>query len=300
LKIIDDVKHQLRSTVRLSTETYKEVTSPLRLLPDFLIIGAQRCGTTSLYYYLMEHPQIVPGTAKELHFFDERYAKGMRWYRAQFPTTVQKYYAEHIRKRDFITGEATPAYLLHPYAAERISKVLPDVKLIVLLRNPVDRAYSQHWLMTRVNGETLSFEEALEREQAVINSEREKILADGNRSSQTFRSFSYLTRGMYVDQLQNWMNYYPKERFLILKSEDMYKNPTDAIKQTLEFLGLPGQNITTNKEYKQYRLAQKVGYQNNERPPKMKPETRQYLLDFFKPYNARLQEFSGRDFGWNE
>ncbi|HLX39623.1 MAG TPA: sulfotransferase, partial [Ktedonobacteraceae bacterium] len=87
MKIIDDVKHQLRSTVRLSTDTYKEVTSPLRLLPDFLIIGAPRCGTTSLFYYLSEHPQIVPSTTKELHFFDDHYAKGMRWYRAQFPTT---------------------------------------------------------------------------------------------------------------------------------------------------------------------------------------------------------------------
>ncbi|MHB8596656.1 MAG: sulfotransferase domain-containing protein [Ktedonobacteraceae bacterium] len=300
MKIIDDVKHQLRSTVRLSTETYKEVTSPLRLLPNFLIIGAQRCGTTSLYYYLLEHPQMVPGSAKELHFFDEYYARGMRWYRAQFPTTVQKYYAEHIRKQDFITGEATPAYLLHPHAAERISKVLPDIKLIVLLRNPVDRAYSQHWLMTRVNHETLSFEEAIEREQAIITTEREKILADANRSSQNFRSFSYLTRGIYVEQLQQWMKYYPREQFLVLKSEDMYSNPAETIKQTLEFIGLSSLEIKANKEYKQYRLPQKVGYLNKEYPPKMKPETRQYLLDFFKPYNARLQEFLGRDFGWNE
>ena len=300
LKIIDDVKHQLRSTVRLSTETYKEVTSPLRLLPDFLIIGAPRCGTTSLFYYLAEHPQIVPSATKELHFFDDHYAKGMRWYRAQFPTTVQKYYAEHMRKRDFFTGEATPAYLFYPHAAERIAKALPNVKLIVLLRNPVDRAFSHYWLLSRVNKETLSFEEAIKREQAKIGSERERILVEANRASQEYRQFSYLTQGMYVDQLQHWMKYYPREQFLVLKSEDMYSNPAETIQQTLAFLGLPNLEIQANKEYKQYRLPQKAGYLNQERQPKMKPETRQYLLDYFKPYNERLQEFLGRDFRWNE
>ena len=300
MKIIDDVKHQLRSTVRLSSETYKEVTSPLRLLPDFLIIGAPRCGTTSLFYYLSEHSQIVPSIEKELHFFDDHYAKGMRWYRAQFPTAVQKYYAEHIRKQDFLTGEATPAYLFYPHASERISKVLPHVKLIVLLRNPVDRAFSHYWLLSRVNKETLSFEEAIRREQAMIGSEREKILTEANRASQEYRQFSYLTRGMYVDHLQHWMKYYPREQFLILKSEDMYSNPAATTKQTLEFLGLPDLEMKADKEYKQYRLPQKAGYLNKERPPKMMPETRHYLLDFFKPYNARLYEFLGLDFGWND
>lgn len=300
MKIIDDVKHQLRSTVRLSTETFKEVTSPLRLLPDFLIIGAPRGGTTSLFYYLSEHPRIVPSTTKELHFFDDHYAKGMRWYRAQFPTTVQKYYAEFIRKQDFLTGEATPAYLFYPHASERIAKTLPNVKLIVLLRNPVDRAFSHYWLLSRVNKEALSFEEAIKREQALMGPAREKILAEAKRASQEYRLFSYLTRGMYAEQLQHWMKYYPREQFLILKSEDMYSNPAETIQQTLAFLGLPNLEIQANKEYKQYRLPQKAGYLNKERQPEMKPETRQYLLDYFKPYNERLQEFLGRDFGWNE
>ncbi|HLX39300.1 MAG TPA: sulfotransferase domain-containing protein, partial [Ktedonobacteraceae bacterium] len=220
-------------------------------------------------------------------------------YRAQFPTTVQKYYAAHIRKRDFLTGEATPAYLFYPHASERIAKVLPAVKLIVLLRNPVDRAFSHYWLLSRVNKEMLSFEEAIKREEALIDSERKNILMEANRASQEYRQFSYLTRGMYVDQLQHWMKYYPREQFLLLKSEDMYSNPAETIRQTLDFLGLPNLEIKAQKEYKQYRLPQKSGYLNKEHPPKMKPETRQYLLDFFKPYNARLYEFSGRDFGWN-
>jgi hypothetical protein len=105
---------------------------------------------------------------------------------------------------------------------------------------------------------------------------------------------------MYVDQLQHWMKYYPREQFLILRSEDMYSNPAETIQQTLAFLGLPNLEIKANKEYKQYRLPQKAGYLNQERQPKMKLETRHYLLDYFKPYNERLQEFLGRDFRWNE
>lgn len=300
MKIINTVKQQLRSSVHLTTETYKELTSPLRLLPDFLIIGAPRSGTTSLYYYLAEHPQIFLSTTKELHFFDDNYAKGLRWYRTQFPTIMQKYYSRHLLHLDLLVGEATPAYLFYPHVPERMSKVLPNVKLIVLLRNPVDRAFSHYWLMSRVNKEMLSFEEEIKREEALIVSERERLLADASRSSQEYHPFSYLTKGAYIEHLQRWMKYYPKDQFLVLKSEDMYNDPAATMKQTLDFLGLPGLATKTNHEYKQYRLPQKTGYQNKEFRPKMKPETRQYLLDFFKPYNTRLHEFLGRDFGWNE
>lgn len=299
MKIIDDAKHHTRSFLRVSTQIYKELTSPIRLLPDFLIIGAQRCGTTSLYYYLAEHPYIFPGSTKEMHFFDDAYTQGLCWYRRQFPTSIQKYYTEHIRRHGFLTGEATPSYLLHPHAPKRISAILPKVKLIVLLRNPVDRAYSQHWLMVKVNNEMLSFKDALLREQGKIVEEQEKILADVNYSSQDYRRYSYLTRGIYVDQLQRWLNHFQKEQFLILRSEDLYSNPAEVVRLTLEFLGVPERDIKTNKDYKQYRLARKTGYLSKDKPPAMDPEIREYLIDYFKPHNARLSALLGRDFGWD-
>ncbi len=115
---------------------YRRLTSGSRRLPDFIILGAQRAGTSSLYYYLSQHPQILPAVRKELHFFDDHYRRGLGWYRSQFPTRGA---------RGTITGEATPYYLSHPHAPARIQRLLPQARLIVLLRNPVERAISHYF-----------------------------------------------------------------------------------------------------------------------------------------------------------
>src|SRR5437588_5706883 len=121
---------------------YRAITSSIRLLPDFLIIGTQRGGTTPLYHYVQTHPSITPATTTDTHFFDKKYGKGLAWYRGHFPTIIEKYYAQHLRDRAFLTGEACSTYLFYPHTPKRIAQVLPRVKLIVLLLNPVDRAYS--------------------------------------------------------------------------------------------------------------------------------------------------------------
>src|SRR5437660_4703703 len=232
MAMVDTAKQWYRS----SRLFYRMSTSQARLLPDFIIIGTQRGGTTSLYYYLTEHPGIARALMKEVHFFDDNFTEGLNWYRAQFPSSLQKYYAERIRKEHFITGESSPYYLFYPHAPKRISELVPQAKLIVLLRNPVDRAYSHHWLGTLEGKETLPFEEAIQREEERMAGEHEKILADEHYESFNHRFFSYLARGIYVDQLQHWMNFYPKEQFLILKSEDLYKDTAAVVQQALEFI----------------------------------------------------------------
>ncbi len=290
-----------KSYARNSMQLYRVMTNSIRLMPDFMIIGGQRCGTTSLYNYLIEHPGIVSASTKEIHFFDYNFAKGLGWYRAQFPSFLHKYYVEHVRKHDFLTGEATVNYLFHPLAPKRISEIMPREKLIVLLRNPIDRAHSQHWLESKWGHETLSFEEAIKCEEERLVGEREKMQENENYHSYNHRHFSYLARGVYVDQLQDWMNYYPREQFLILKSEDFYSDPAAVLQQTLKFLGIPNEEqCPVNKEYKQYREPHKKGYQNNEKPAKMDPNVREYLVEYFKAHNARLSEFLGRDFEWDK
>src|SRR5438093_4320202 len=136
---------------------YATPTSKLRVLPDFLIIGAQRAGTTSLYRYLSRHPAVAPAVlAKGAHYFDTAFDRGLPWYRGHFPTRMT---AERIRAREgtFATGEGSPYYLFHPLAAERIAAALPGVKLVALLRDPVERA-SSHWVHEAERGfEQLSF-----------------------------------------------------------------------------------------------------------------------------------------------
>lgn len=121
------------------------ITAPLRTLPEFIIIGAQKAGTTSLYNYLIEHPSIFPAFKKEVLYFDVNYRKGIHWYKSFFPTTIFKFLISKYSNRRFITGEASPYYILYPHAAKRIHSTLPKVKIIILLRNPINRSFSQYF-----------------------------------------------------------------------------------------------------------------------------------------------------------
>ena len=270
-------------------KAFRATTHPIRMLPHFMIIGTQKGGTTSLYQYLIEHPCIAPIWIKEPHFFDIYFYKGVHWYRSHFPTTVEQYYARHIQKHDLITGEASPYYLFHPQAAQRVAKTLPRAKFILLLRNPVDRAYSQYQHQTRQEGvEPLSFEEALESEEQRLAGEEEKMLRDEKYFSFNHRHYSYLARSKYIEQLPAWMDLFPREQFLLLRSEDLYADPKAIVKQTLDFLGLPSSYL--KQEYKPF---------NDAKYAKMAPATRERLLAYFKPYNTRLYDYLGRDFGWD-
>ncbi len=272
---------------------YRGVTSPLRLLPDFLIIGTQRGGTTALYHYLKTHPCIAPTSISDTRFFERKYSKGLRWYQAHFPALWEKAYAQQVRKSSLLTGEACSSYLFYPHSPRRIAQVLPHVKLIVLLRNPVDRAYSQYYHALELGYEKLSFEDALLGEEERIAQEREKILKDERHESHTYIHRSYLTRGIYVDQLQTWMSFFPREQFLILKSEEFYSNPIAIFKQVSTFLNLPETEPQLNKkEYKQYS--------HNTYFSTMNPVLRLRLSEYFKPHNARLYEYLGIDFGWDQ
>ena len=288
-----------RSMLRTSSQAYRGMTHGLRVMPDFIIIGGQRCGTSSLYYYLTEQHGIASAATKEVHFFDDFYDRGLDWYRAQFPTTAYKSYVENIQKRAFITGEASPYYIFHPNVPCRVAKVLPNIKIIALLRNPIDRAYSQHWLEVKGTYETLPFEEAIALEPERTAGEREKLLQDERYHSFAHRRYTYLARGIYIDQLAHWMNYFPREQFLILKTEDLYSTPAPVMRQALAFLGLPDEQIDTNKVYKKYKVPSKKGYRNKDEAPKMRPETRSALVEYFRPHNARLYAFLGRDLDWD-
>lgn len=269
---------------------YRGVTSPIRLLPDFLIIGTQRGGTTSLFHYLETHPCIKAVNTKDTHFFDKKYSKGLAWYRGHFPTLLEKAYAQRVLNRAFVTGEASASYLFHPHTPKRVVQVLPFVKLIVLLRNPVDRAYSQFYHAIELGHETLSFKEAIDLEEERTGQEREKTLKDEHYYSHIYKHLSYLSRGIYFEQLQAWMNLFPREQFLVLKSEDFYADPAAILKEVLTFLNVPVVESQLRKqEYKQY---------NNNTYSKMDPVLRKRLLEYFEPHNARLYEYLGVNFGW--
>jgi hypothetical protein len=254
----------------------------MRTLPDFLIIGAQKCGTTFLYQLLVQHPRVKSSFLKEVHYFDLNFGKGNNWYRSNFPLQVRN-------NRKYITGEASPYYLFHPHAARRASAVVPGAKLLVLLRNPVDRAYShyQHQLK-RVTGEareTLTFEEAIAAEESILPAEVNKMIDNEYYQSLGHRTRSYLSRGKYLDQLLVWMRFFPRGQMLVLKSEDLFDDTTNAWERVLNFLALPHWAPET------YSIPNKREYSS------LDPLVRQRLDEYYKPHNQRLYEYLGMDIG---
>jgi|GEM_PF-990910 len=262
------------------------VTSPLRLLPDFIIIGGQRCGTTSLYEYLTDHPDIIGARRKEVHFFDNSFHRGRRWYTAHFPLAVERQ-VRRVRGRPLVTGEASPYYLFHPHAPRRIRRLVPSVKLIVLLRNPAERAYSHYHLSVKLGFETLPFEQALEAEAARLNGELDRMITDERYYSRSHQHHSYLSRGIYAEQLATWFEVFPREQLLIVRSEDFYRDPDATIRQVADFIGV---DHIPRSAYDVHNSGSYTRLDN---------ATRQYLRDYYAPHNQRLSEFTGIDFGWD-
>ena len=213
------------------------LTKRARILPSFLIIGAQRAGTTSFFSNLCEHPQVARPIEKELHFFNYDYWRGVDWYRSFFPTTAAQRLAR-LAGSDLVGAEATPYYLYHPAVPRRVAETIPDVKLVVLLRNPVNRAYSHYQKMRRMGFEWLSFEKALAVEDKRLSGAEELLIADPRYRNQHHRRHSYFARGIYVDQLARWHAYFPRNQFLVLMAEDFFTRPAEIYAQTLDFLGL--------------------------------------------------------------
>jgi hypothetical protein len=251
-------------------------TARLRSLPDFLIIGAQRCGTTSLFKYLSQHPDVYPSFPKEIHFFTNNYQRGLNWYRSHFPIVQNNKKKTGRANKEYITGEATPYYLAHPHAARRIKTTVPDARLIVLLRNPVERAYSHYHHEVRMGVEPLSFEAAIQAEEVRLDKELERMLEDESYRSFNHQHYSYLSRGIYADQIQCWMDYFAPESILILNSDHLSSNPSGTVRQVTDFLEL------RNWDRIDYRKYHAAPY------PQMGTATREKLLAYFRPYNQKL------------
>jgi hypothetical protein len=267
--------------------TLRHLTVPIRSWPDFIIIGTQKGGTTSLYECLVQHPWVVPARVKEIRFFSRHFRKGPAWYRANFPTRLYKAYAKIALGQKLITGEATPYYMFHPLAPRRISELVPRAKFIALLRSPVDRAYSHYRHVVRKGIETLSFEEAIEAEPARLRGEREKMLADENYRGLKYGFHSYLARGIYVDQLKVWFDLFPREQILILNSERFFGDQATVFRQVLAFLDLPEWKLAEPKKSNSGIYAL------------MKPATREKLIEYFNPYNEQLYDLIGQDYNWD-
>ncbi|MEB3340185.1 tetratricopeptide repeat protein [Okeania sp.] len=237
---------------------------------NFLIIGVGKGGTTSLYNYITKHPQILPSIKKEIHFWSFYFHRGIDWYQAHFPPISDS--------KKFLTGEASTTYFDAEYAPCRIFHFFPKIKLILILRNPVDRAVSHYYHQVRLNQEFRSCEIAL-------NSQLEKLRQISNPYYWNYAG-DYIAAGVYVEFLKKWLAIFPREQLLILKSEEFYSNPKNTMKQVFNFLDLPDYEIPN------YPKLNAGSYSS------ISESLRQKLNDYFQIHNQRLEEYLGMKFNW--
>jgi hypothetical protein len=281
----------VRSGAKRSLRLYGELTAGLRPGPDFLIIGAKRGGTTSLWNYLQEHPRVLPllparQRIKGPHFFDSNFPLGMRWYRSHFPTSAWRRALERRGGGPVAAGDASPYYLFHPLAAERAARLAGDSRVIALLRDPVERAFSHYKERVRHGAEPLSFEEALEAEPERLAGEAERIVAEPGYSSFAHEHHSYVAQSRYLDVLPAWLERFPRERVLLLPSEDLYVDPQATLDRVTAFLGLPRRALRDRTRHNYHPAAD------------MRPSTRRHLRGLFAQHNRELSERLGVRLDW--
>ena len=254
------------------------ITASSRVLPDFIIIGTVRSGSTSLYYNICEHPSVLSAAYDEIGFFDSNYHLGINWYRSMFPTIKEM---ENVEKKTSfaITGEDTPFYFWKEEAAKRIFEMNSNSKIIGIFRNPVDRAYSNYNLAIRSKTEKLTFEEAIDEEIGFLKKHSFRESTDNKRS--------YLAKGIYENQIKIWFELFPREQIHLLSTEDMQKNPEETLQKAFRFLEIPDYIIKNPQKQKAAEYK------------KMNNETREKLVDFYKQHNKRFFKTIQKKFDWD-
>ena len=274
----------VRGGLRHSRLGWRKLNWAKRPLPSFLIIGAQKAGTSSLFSYLSQHPELTPSFKKEVHFFDgglnpnhDNYAKGEKWYRAHFPS---------VPEPDICRGafEASPSYLFSPLCAGRIAALIPDVRLIMLLREPTERAISHFSHESRKGRETLPIEEALACEENRL----EEANASGDFKHSSYIHFSYKARGRYAEQFRRYLQFFTRDQIMVISSELLFARPLLVLDRVFEFVGV-------SREYVVEDLSPR-NVAESKNP--VAETTRRQLQDYFRPYNYELQDLLGEDLGW--
>lgn len=262
----------------------RRLTGWARPWPEFIIAGAQKSGTTSLFWYLSKHPQLLPSRTKEVHFFDggndpavDTYAKGPGWYRSHFPLRLG---AARGRK----PFEASPRYLFSPVAPARIARHIPRAKIIVLLRDPVERAISPYFHNVARGRELLPIADAIRAEEDRLR----PSLEAGDSRSEAVVHFSYKARGRYHEQLRRFMQFFPPENLLVIRAETFFSDTAPSLRGVLDFIGVdPGADLGD------------LSPQNTRAHDAPVPDSvRRDLRRYFAPHNRALYGLVGQDYGW--
>ncbi len=261
---------------------FRKYTSTWRTLPNFIIAGSQKAGTTSLLYYLSQHPDVAISPRKEVNYFNLSANADISEYKHYFPLKMERSLNKRLQ-----SGEATPDYMIYRQVPALISKIVPDVKIILLLRNPVDRAYSHYAHNLMMKREWLTFEDALKYEDIRIGKDYIDVYKCRWDAIKNYSNYSYRTRGIYYEQLQWFLSSFKRENVLVIQSEEFFKNPLLHVNKTLSFLEL--HSLPAIDAEPQNTKQVKV-----ERDEK----TRNDLLRFYEPHNSQLFQILKEQYSW--
>jgi len=263
------------------------LTAKLRAEPTFLMVGAQRAGTTSLFRALMAHPNILrPVMHKGVNYFDVNADKGWDWYLGHFPLQARAKRKAAAGQDGAAVFEASGYYMFHPFAAERIAATLPSIKIVAMLRDPVERAYSAYKHEYARGFESETFERALELEDTRVEPELRRMLDDPTYQSRTYRHQAYRRRGHYAEQLQAFGDRLGTDRIHVVESERFFTSPEDEFARLLEFLELP---VVMPPSFDQF----------NARPGSPLSDTLQAdLRAHFALHNDALAHYLGKPLTW--
>ena len=268
----------------VKNKRWKQVTAPFRMLPAFFIPGEAKCGTTSLFRYLSMHPEIIPSDVKEPNNF-WRYGSSPLWCRQHYPFRWVQSCRNVLGKRT-VTGEASPEYLSKVSVPASIAERCPDPHFIFLLRDPVERAYSDHHMLVKAGVETESFEKRVEQ---TLNWIQDPDMAEvlDRLSELEHHPARYVLRGSYLKNLQPWLRQFGRDKMLFIESESFFEDPGLEVNRTLNFLGLSPLEKQDWPIFKKGRDKQPID-----------PGIRKDLNEYYAPQNRELYEFLGEDWSW--
>ena len=278
---------QLKDRAKQVRERVALATWDRRVLPDLIVAGAQRSGTTALTEALYRLPMVErPRLGKGSHYFSYNYWRGWEWFQSQFPTEAWAAAVERRIGHPIFCFDACPYYLFHPFAVERMAHALPDVKVLVMLRDPVRRAESHFHHSTSHGHEDLSFEAALAAEHDRLAGEIDRMQHDWSYWSHNHEHHSYVSKGRYAEQLERLFEHYPRDRVMVIQSEAFYRDPDAVLGGVTGWLGLPAVELERDDD------------RNSHRYEKMAEPVRAQLVDLYREPNERLYALLGERFDW--
>jgi len=289
-------KHQIQDKVDIPAELIDRQDG-VQKLPQALIIGVKKGGTRALLEFLRVHPDIR-GPGPEIHFFDKFYHKGLEWYRSRMPATLE----------DQMTVEKTPSYFVTHGVPERVFNMSRNLKLLIVVRDPVTRAISD-------------YTQAVSKRGVEVKPFEEMVFLETSKTGKEFPSCSHCglvdTRwgairiGQYARHLERWMEYFPIEQIHFINGENLVINPADELNKVQDFLGL--KRVITEKHFyfnstKGFPCLKKpessgnphcLGKTKGRQHPDIDPKVIKRLKDFYRPFNAKFYQITGQIFGWD-